>query len=299
MRTLYTLLFLCVLSVPSMAQQDPLYAQYLSNPMIFNPAYAGLNNTFNASLTYRNQWAGYEGNPNTVNLNSHLSLVDNKVGVGGMIIQDNMGSAKTTEVHGLASYKLNFNEFVFSFGMQLGIVNFKNNYSQLRIDPDQVFAENLNLSKPNVGFGAILKANKFLVGLSVPRMLKSKASAQGQTFEAYNQHYYLFGSYVHHLGTRFRLKPSVLFRGVKGAPISTDLNFNISVDQKYTAGVYVRNFRSYGLLLQASFLEKFRFGYTFELPSNNSVGPQFTSHEIMLGIRMAVLNMHDRSYSEF
>lgn len=45
----------CILAIccSSEAQVDPLYAQYLSNPMLINPAYAGLNNNLNASVTYR------------------------------------------------------------------------------------------------------------------------------------------------------------------------------------------------------------------------------------------------------
>lgn len=281
------------------AQQDPLYAQYLTNPLLFNPAYAGLNNAFNASLSFRNQWAGYEGSPSTVNLNSHLALVDNKVGLGGMVIRDVLGPTKNTEAHILASYKIKLNQkYTLSFGMQAGVVSSTNNYSKLHLDnpSDPSFAGKMNFMWPNIGFGTILTGEKFLIGLSVPRMLKAK-NTDG-SFN-YNQHFYLFTSYVYYLGTRLRLKPSLLLRGVNGAPISADVNFNINIDTKYTAGIFVRNFNAYGVLAQAWFRDKFRLGYAFELPAPKSVGTQFTSHEITLGIKTAVLNSHERSYSEF
>lgn len=285
---------------PVLAQQDPLYSQYLTNPLIFNPAYAGLNNSFNASVSYRNQWAGFDGSPTTLNANSHLSFADNKAGAGLLILQDKLGVSKTSEVHALGAYKLSLNrDMILSFGMQFGVVGFRNDYSELNIDPDPVFNQGGRFSKPNIGVGTILKTNKFIVGLSIPRMLKAKFSTAGQDYQLYNQHYYLYGSYVHYYGTRLRLKPSILFRGVKGAPVSTDLNFNINIDTKYTVGAYTRNFRAYGLLVQAWFFEKYRFGYTFEVPTNQSVGASFTSHEITLGIRTAILNGHDKSYSEF
>ncbi|MDZ7650052.1 MAG: PorP/SprF family type IX secretion system membrane protein [Cytophagales bacterium] len=75
------------------AQQDPLYAQYINNPMVINPAYAGLNNNFNASITYRNQWGGFEGNPATINFNSHISLLENKIGAGLLLVQDQIGNS--------------------------------------------------------------------------------------------------------------------------------------------------------------------------------------------------------------
>jgi type IX secretion system PorP/SprF family membrane protein len=299
MRKLLLLLFI-VAAPDALAQLDPLYAQYLTNPLLFNPAYAGLNNALNASLSFRNQWTGYDGSPSTANLNGHLSLVDNKVGVGGMVIRDAIGPTKTTEAHVLASYKIKFNaakQYQLSFGMQAGVVSSVNNYSKLRLDnpSDPSFSQNMNFTWPNIGFGAIVVGEKFLVGLSVPRMLKGK-NDDGEVL--YNQHIYLFTSYVHYLGTRLRLKPSLLLRGVSGA-MSADVNFNINIDTKYTAGVFVRNLNTYGAILQIWLRDKLRLGYAFELPSGNSVGAQFTSHEITLGIKTAILNAHERSYSEF
>src|ERR1051325_5249841 len=98
MKKLYLLIPGVIFCSYSYAQQDPLYAQYLTNPMIFNPAYAGLNNSFNGSGSFRNQWAGFDGAPTTVNFNAHTSLVDNKVGVGAMVIKDKAGLLKNNEV---------------------------------------------------------------------------------------------------------------------------------------------------------------------------------------------------------
>src|SRR4051812_31473242 len=88
------------------AQQDPIYAQYLNNPLIINPAYAGSNNMFNAGIQYRRQWAGLDGNPTTVNFNSHMSVYQNRVGLGLMVIQDKIGDTKNTEFSTAYSYKI-------------------------------------------------------------------------------------------------------------------------------------------------------------------------------------------------
>lgn len=298
------LLLLASLSFVSLSfgQQDPLYSQYINNPMVINPAYAGLNNNLNASLSYRTQWGGFEGNPTTVNVNGHISLVDNRVGGGVLIVQDKIGNITNTEFQVAGSYKLQLEDMTFSFGMQAGVVNFRSDYNQLNLaDPgDPAFTENENLSKPNIGAGAILKSERFFVGLSVPRLLSTTfKSSQGEQFDLYNQHYYLFGAYVFNMGTRIRFKPAVLLKSVKGSPLSTDLNFNINIDQLYTGGVFTRNFNTYGIQLGALLKEQFRLGYTFEVPTGNSVGTQFSTHEILLGIRMSVLSFHDRSLSNF
>lgn len=300
MRKLYFVLITVLFSGYCYGQQDPLYSQYLTNPMIFNPAYVGLNNSFNGSVSYRNQWSGFGGAPSTVNFSTHSSFVDNKVGIGAMFISDKAGVLKNNEVEFLGSYKLNFDKYTLSFGMQFGFMNSSYDYADVSLpnpnDPAFPTGE-VKMNWPNVGVGAILKGEQFIVGLSVPRLTQAKVGESNSLVQS--QHVYLYGAYVHYLGTRLRLKPSVLLRGTKGAPIAADLNFNVNIDTKYSAGIFLRNFKAYGVLLQAWVFDKFRFGYAFELPTGGSVGPQFTSHELTLAVRLALLNSHDRSYFEF
>lgn len=283
------------------AQQDPLYAQYLFNPLIINPAYAGLNNNMNIMAGYRTQWTGLEGHPQTLNASAHTSFVNNRVGAGILLTSDQIGNITNSETNVSVAYKLNFEESTVSFGMQAGFQNYRTDYSGLTIlDPnDNAFAGGERGSRVNIGAGAILKSEKLFIGLSVPRLLPSTFRNGGQEFELYNQHYYLMGAYVHYLNEHIRLKPSVLFRGVKGAPASVDLAMNINMNAIHTAGVFTRNFNTYGFLVQTLVKEQFRFGYVFELPTNKSVGTNFTTHELSLGVRLSVFSFHDSSMSNF
>src|SRR6187549_540778 len=118
-------LFLCVVSsVCSMAQTDPLYAQYLNNTLLINPAYSGLNNNFMGSATFRKQWAGFDGSPTTINFNGNISLFDNKMGAGLIVLKDQVGANTNTEVHATYAYRLDLDRKYFSFGLQAGMVNF-------------------------------------------------------------------------------------------------------------------------------------------------------------------------------
>lgn len=301
MRKFYSLVLFLLVTGFCFGQQDPLYSQYLTNPMIFNPAYAGLNNSFNAAVSARNQWSGFEGSPSTLNMTTHTSLVDNKVGLGVMAVNDRAGFLRNNEVELLGSYKLNFDKYTFSFGMQFGFQNATYRYSDVTLfnpqDPAFPQGGNMKFNWANVGVGAILKGDKFIVGVSVPRLTKARGGSTN--FLIQSQHVYVYGAYVHYLSTRLRLKPSALVRAVQGSPLSVDLNFNLNIDTKYTAGIFLRNGKSYGVLAQAWFFNKMRLGYAFEIPAANTVGAQFTTHELTLAIRMALLNMHDTSYSEF
>jgi type IX secretion system PorP/SprF family membrane protein len=301
MKKLLPLVFLA-LSFHAMAQQDPIYSQYMVNPLVINPAYAGLNNNLNLNGSYRIQWAGFEGQPNTFNLNGSTSLVDNKVGVGFMFSHDKIGNTQNTEATASFAYKLDLgHDRTLSFGLQAGVLNYRIDNSDLNIyDPDdEAFTNNERGTRLNLGAGLILKGSDFLIGLSVPRMLPTKFSAGESEFELYNQHYYLFGAYVFYLNEQIKFKPTALVRAVKGATASTDVGANFIFNSIHTAGLFTRNFKTYGVLLQTLYREKWRFGYVFELPTNKSVGTNFTTHEISLGIRLSVFTFHDTTISNF
>src|SRR5579871_3854385 len=106
MKNILLLGMICTCACQSIAQQDPLYSQYINNPFVINPAYAGLTDNLNLSLSYRSQWTGLDGSPKTVNANGHISLLDNRVGAGLMIVSDQIGNSTTNEVFGSYSYRV-------------------------------------------------------------------------------------------------------------------------------------------------------------------------------------------------
>jgi type IX secretion system PorP/SprF family membrane protein len=290
------LIVLLGVSLTSWSQTDPLYAQYLNNPLLINPAYSGLNNNLSGSATYRKQWAGFDGSPTTFNVNAHTSLRDNRMGVGLIILKDKAGVNSNTEVQATYAYRLDLEGKKLSFGLQGGMVNFRGNNDDLNPHDvgDPLFTGNQNITKASFGAGAILSSDKYLIGLSVPRMLNSKATIGGTEAQLYSQHFYLMGAYIIYFNEHIRFKPSVLLKGVKGSKLSTDLNFSANIDEKYMAGVFTRNLNTYGLMAQMKVGETLRFGYSFEVPSNNSVGAKFTSHEFMVGLNLAVFDFHDK-----
>jgi type IX secretion system PorP/SprF family membrane protein len=299
MKKIFTLLFLCF-TVLVYAQQDPIYAQYLNNPFILNPAYAGSNNMGNAMLQYRTQWAGFAGNPITTNFNAHMSVFQNKMGLGVQAIQDQVGENRNTEFNLAYAYKIELSDATLSFGLQAGFINFTNVLDELNIqNPNDPAFFPYSETNFNTGAGAMLLSDRYVLGISVPRLLPAAVSQGGQSIDVYNQNYYLFGSYMFLISEKIRFRPATLMKVSAGVPLSADLNANFSYLDQYTAGIFTRNFNTYGMLLNMAF-GNFKFGYVFELPTDNSVGLNFTTHEIMLGIRFKALPFHDpnliRSY---
>jgi len=292
---------LVLICIKGNAQQDPLYAQYLNNPRLLNPAYAGSNQQWQTTAGYRTQWAGFDGNPTTLNFSSHLSLVDNKVGIGLIAIQDKIGEVKNTEFNLNYSYRLEVtdNKYLY-FGLSTGMVRYNSDPGLLNLqrqdDPAFAFTNKFQF---NTGAGVMMKTEQYMIGFSVPKLIPTSITEDGQTVQVYNQHYYLFGVFTHNFNERIMLKPAVLLKGTSGAPLSADVNINFVFDQSYTIGVLTRNLNTIGLLAQLK-LKQYRFGYVFEMPANMSDGQRFSSHEVSLTYSLPFLDFHDRSvFSNF
>ncbi|HEY3404925.1 MAG TPA: type IX secretion system membrane protein PorP/SprF [Ohtaekwangia sp.] len=279
----------------SFCQQDPLYSQYIINPFIINPAYAGYSKDLNALAAYRLQWAGYDGSPVTMNASGHIALTDNRMGLGLTVLTDKIGSEETTTIQASYAYHLLFKKNVrISFGLNGGVVNYKNDFSNLVIDEnDPKFQSNINVFKPTVGAGVIFSSDHFFIGLSVPKMLESSASVDGTNLILYNQHAYAHLAYLFTVSPRLKLKPFVMGRAVQGSTLNTDFGICLNADDSYTIGLFTRNLNTYGFLAKLNLGDMVRMGYVFELPTNKSVGSQYTSHEVTLGIRMRVFRFHD------
>jgi type IX secretion system PorP/SprF family membrane protein len=295
MKKLCLAICLCLVSVMLVAQQDPIYSLYLNNPFVLNPAYAGLQNNLSTSASFRQQWAGLAGSPTTINANGHMSLFKNTMGTGLLLTSDQTGSTDVTEVFGAYSYRIRINSSnTLAFGIQGGMQNF--NISTSGVKPqhtnDPFFENAIRQTKPMLGAGVILTSDKYFFSFSVPRMLKNNLESAGLQGELYNQHFYLLGSYVFMLQERIRLKPSVLLRMVNNAPVTYDVNAALIFFENYQAGVLTRNFNTYGLFFQLLIRDFLRVGYVFEVPTGNSVGAQFTSHELTAGVRFNVLRFH-------
>ncbi|MCZ8215891.1 MAG: type IX secretion system membrane protein PorP/SprF, partial [Cyclobacteriaceae bacterium] len=76
---LYTFIMLQISCATSFAQQQAYYTQYVLNPFVSNPALAGIETYWDVKFSYRDQWQGIEGAPQTtyVTVNGPLKKILN------------------------------------------------------------------------------------------------------------------------------------------------------------------------------------------------------------------------------
>lgn len=282
------------------AQQDPLYSQYMQNPLTINPAYTGIYNMFSATAISRWQWVGMEGAPRTNSLTAHSTIANNKLGVGAILVNDRYGVSNNTEVNATLAYKIRLSdneEEVLSFGMQGGLVNYNFNYADLKLkyeDDPNFMGNRLVTTKPNVGAGVFYKNETWYAGLSIPKFLNTTINNVdlGTVDSRYQRHYFFTGGFLIDL-TNVQLKPSFLLKYVKGAPPSLDLNASVLLKDFIWLGGSFRNFNTAVLMAQVQLSDMLRLGYSVDIPTNSIIKTSYGTHELMLNIDLKLLKSHD------
>ena len=107
MKKIILYITICLFATNIFAQQIPLYSQYLENNYILNPAVAGSEKNYSPlRLSIHKQWIGIQESPSTQYVTLHHRLVNDIMGIGGMIFHDNFGPIRMIGVQSTYSYHL-------------------------------------------------------------------------------------------------------------------------------------------------------------------------------------------------
>ncbi len=272
------------------AQQEPLYTQYMFNTISVNPGYTGTRNALNMVFLSRLQWVGLEGAPRTNTFSMHTPILNQKMGVGFSVVDDNIGPVHNSYIAVDYAYKINLSsDIILSMGLKGGIYNY---YAGLQdvflgnpnVDPS--FYGNLEQKlQPNAGVGFYLYSNKYYAGFSVPSIIEATLSdyqESGTTPNSLKRHYFIMGGYVFDLGTEWKFKPAFIEKIVTGAPISTDLTAHFIYHNTYWMGMTYRVGDAISLLLELQVTRQLLVGYSYDYTLSNISSYSNGSHEIII-----------------
>ncbi|MBK0383671.1 type IX secretion system membrane protein PorP/SprF [Pedobacter sp. SD-b] len=272
----------------SEAQQDAMYTQYMFNTLAINPAYAGSRNVVSATALYRNQWTGYDGAPKTSTFSIDAPVNDKKIGLGLQIFNDRLGITNTTGLVLSSAYRIRMEKGTLSFGLQGSLNIRKADYTQVKLDPtgtsiDPAFQEFVKRTNFNIGSGIYYNSDKFYLGLSAPELLATLYGAQSSSGLSTQQiHLFLAAGFVASLSDDLKLKPSVLIKQVKGAPIEGDLNAVFWIKDILGIGGQYRTNADISGLLELQVTPQIRIGYSYDHSTTKLQSFNSGSHEIML-----------------
>lgn len=288
-RNFQTKLIFCIcclgLGNSLMAQQEPMYSQYMFNMIQINPAYAGNRGTNQLTGLYRNQWLGLEGAPTTMSLSWDIRSHYSNVGYGLQLYKDQLGIETTTGFQSYYSYKIQFEKSNLAFGLSVGVLNYRANLTDVETftGGDPSFAENVNNMLPTAGFGMLYATENWYAGFSMPALLNSKIYTENFKIELnkYN-HYFLTAGYIFGISEAVKLKPSFLMKAVKGSPFQFDLNINAWIQNNFGVGVSYRIGDALVSMFELQVTPEFGIGYAYDYTLTNIKTFSKGTHELML-----------------
>jgi type IX secretion system PorP/SprF family membrane protein len=231
------------------AQQEHHYTQFMYNKLLLNPGYAGARGVPSLTGIYRNQWIGFDGAPQSTLLSFNSPFLTPKVGVGFTLSQEKIGLQR--DVYGALAYSY---ELVKSenVSVRLGIMGSIRSrgydFSKASTDPNQTPDGSITNNfvhdvTGNVGAGIYGTVSQmFYFGVSVPHIYANNIGRNANAIlpGKESRHYYGTAGAIIPLSDDINLMPAVLVKYVKNVPFDVDLNLNLDIRKKVTAGLSYR-----------------------------------------------------------
>ena len=289
--------FALLLSAGVFAQSRKYISQFSHLQSYYNPGLTGYEGSMLRGLV-RNQWAGWEGAPKTYFVSAELDFsqlrgesnggVLGKNAVGINLLGDQYGAFQETEL--ILSYasriRLSKNS---NLRLGLGL-----NYNSVRLDgtnlsteqgDDPLVSQYLNrfagMDILDFNLGIALTHRNYYLSYAVQNVNEGKISGGDIFLDRKPRVSIVQAGYRSRVSEQLILATNVMYRKQSDLPDNVELNVKGIILDKFWIGAghrvnYANNFQ-FGLLL-----EKFRFGYVYELPILKSYLLPNTTHELML-----------------
>jgi type IX secretion system PorP/SprF family membrane protein len=314
-KSILSLIVLSFISSVSIAQQVPMYSQYIMNGFLVNPSFAGRDGYTTVTLTTREQWVGLENAPATYAASFQTRLLKNSyiskatsvrkklvrptkggnVGLGGYIFSDYNGIMRRTGFQIIYAYHIPMKQIGgYPSDLALGLAftgyQFAINTDNLIYDTDDPFLNNYDRSVfvPDFNFGASFTTAKYYAGFAMTNILRGSLMFADTTAINRNElgHFFLTGGYKFELAQDWTLEPSAFLK-------SSDM-FSRSFQADITARVYYKNDYWLGLswrtndalILMLGFkYDRFHVGYAVDFTLTELRRQSFGTHELTLAVK--------------
>ena len=289
MKRILKIFILLMIPFSLKGQLAPVTSQYVLNPLIINPAYAGNRGALNVATFYRSQWVGITGAPKTMTIAADSPFLDSKLGLGFVITADKLGVTKETHFTSYYSYKISMADGNLSFGLGAGLITTNTAYSDLIvIDPgdENLLSDSRVFVVPDFSVGVYYATPSYYGGLSIPKLVGYKFNMDKNRYSlTFNpgQYNFLFNAgYIYSFSQKVKLLPSMLVTISPGEKFLFDLNAYVSLNDRIWTGLSYRNGRSAGALFQFAINNQLRIAYTYDFDFGSLGRYSNGSHEIML-----------------
>lgn len=279
------------------AQQDPLFTQYMHNPVSINPAYAGSRGTLNVVAMHRQQWIGIEGAPKTLVLSVNSPFLNYDVGLGLSLLYETIGPVTQTGLYVDYAYHLKLSPALkLALGLKGGVNIYDISLLNLRgaEDDDHITLYGFRkLYLPNVGIGSYLYSGRFYLGFSIPKMLQNSLIPGDDRPNQNNREsraFFLTGGLITPVSEHIKFQPSSIVRIVEGAPVSAEFAAALLFQEQLWVGGMYRLGDSVGGMVRFNLSSQLSLGYSYDLTHSKLQPYSQGTHEIYVSYDFAFKN---------
>jgi type IX secretion system PorP/SprF family membrane protein len=270
------ILFLIVwqgLTSEGFSQQSALMTQYINNPLILNPAFAGNRNSLAIDVFSRQQWIGFENAPSSYYADIHLPLNKSMVSLGALARSDQAGPMIYNKLAFDYAYLIRVSRRAFlSLGVRGGVDHFNINLNRLQIidfnDPE--FSSDIkNEFRPSAGGGFVFFTQTIYFGFSIPHVSFAKmpwSSTQAIDFKTRNE-YNIMGGLNFNITREMNVKFSLLRRIVQNEISTTDVSMMLRYEDDFSAGLTYRMDHAAGVIMGVKINDEMKVTYSYEVPT--------------------------------
>lgn len=297
------IILLAMMQESSIAQQLPLFSQYVFNSLHVNPGYAGYKVDPFIQATYRGQYIDFPGAPKTFAVSADMASPNEKMGFGASLSTDQIGASRTNQVLLTYAYRIQMsNDAFLSLGVSAGAMEYSLDGSSLQPEDDTdvtLPTGKVNLFTPSVNTGLFFYTSRFFAGISAYNLVGSKnVENQDLTLSFHNIHYYLQVGGLVALSDQVEFKPSLLIREDLKGPMNFDISAMFLFNERIWAGTSYRSHlnlhnnnqssskkgNALAAIVEIFATEQLRIGYAYDYNLNVLNNENNSSHEISVGI---------------
>ncbi len=310
-KPLFSLLLL-LLTHLALGQNNVFIGQYFKIMPTFAPGLTGANNFLDVKTGTRSQWTDVDGAPTTqffsangtirpgrnaykynshqVNDTSPYAKKPVKIGLGGYVINDEIGEIRQTE--GLISSAVHVNihrDINLSLGVSGGL-----NHTRIDVDKLTVRDQNDDTYKNYLASGLQRNSLKLLFGLSAYSdqfyfsyaMMNLYPSGDDRDVHDREVAHHIIGGYSYALNPQFELIPNFHARKTDHQKFLLDIGTRVRYQRNAYAGISYRTNQYFVSMLGYTLNDLLDIGYSFEWSAATSSLTNSGGHEIVIGLRL-------------
>lgn len=286
MKKLAILAIFLLTIIQMQAQNDLIVSQYQHNRYAINPAFAGNREGLTAFGSFRKQWAGIKGSPQSMLFTAHTPLKNEKITVGLNIYSQSYNVSKNTGIQATVGYRTRVTSNTWlALALQPGVSLRSSDWKSLDLmDPDDdVFQEKESSASPLIGFGAAWYSKRHFVGFSTPTLIVSDDFEQRDAaFSADKATYILTGGYLFNINKDFDIQPSIMASYNKQQDVIANVTASaIYKDLIWLCAAYQTNGEA---TITAAYqaMPQLRIAYSYGFTTGDLSGYNSGTHEISI-----------------